>query len=407
MPSTFTWLDYSETDRRKMLDVINAFREKETRDELGLGSVRDAFADLFFPGTSTIQTRARYFLFVPWIYLRLERDRVRSTDIARLARRDEIRLIGALLKGGETGEGDGVIGRRARASLQRLPSNVYWFGLASWGIRRFVGSQDQYHRSLDRYYEAMRARGRQRTEDDIFDEQMTPNWHPGIPDAPGDFLEETTFALTAAEADYVSERIRITNPGSLLAFLLANETASTSTPFPWDYTDALDTVPALLQEYIDHARLFSVVTHGAPLLYNLMLAELTHRDDLIALYRSWLHDWAESWGQQSSRAARWDLGRFWQIVDSTNANVSIPTRRFVERWIDAVRQPGAAQAVADNAALRKLITEREVALKRRLSRLDNPRAREMWNGQSGTGQLNYRWGIAQRILADISDGLAR
>ncbi len=123
MPSTFTWLDYSEADRRKMLDVINAFREKETRDELGFGSVRDAFADSLFPGTSTIQTRARYFFFVPWIYLRLERDRVPPSDIARQARRDEVRLIEALLRGGETGQGDGVIGQHV--ALQRLPSNVY------------------------------------------------------------------------------------------------------------------------------------------------------------------------------------------------------------------------------------------------------------------------------------------
>lgn len=71
MTSSFTWLDYSEQDKRKMLDVISLFSEKTTRDELGIGSVRDAFADLFFPGTSTIQTRARYFLFIPWIYLDL------------------------------------------------------------------------------------------------------------------------------------------------------------------------------------------------------------------------------------------------------------------------------------------------------------------------------------------------
>jgi hypothetical protein len=33
-----------------------------TRDELGIGSVRDAFAELLFPGTGAIMTRARYFL---------------------------------------------------------------------------------------------------------------------------------------------------------------------------------------------------------------------------------------------------------------------------------------------------------------------------------------------------------
>ncbi len=71
MPSTFAWVDFAEEDQQKMLDVVHMFQEKDTRDELGIGIIRDAFADYFFPGTSTIQTRARYMLFVPWIYLDL------------------------------------------------------------------------------------------------------------------------------------------------------------------------------------------------------------------------------------------------------------------------------------------------------------------------------------------------
>jgi hypothetical protein len=43
--SAFVWLDYSERERRKMLDVVDLFGEHDTRDELGIGSVRDAFAD--------------------------------------------------------------------------------------------------------------------------------------------------------------------------------------------------------------------------------------------------------------------------------------------------------------------------------------------------------------------------
>jgi hypothetical protein len=156
MPSTFTWLDYSEAERRTMLDVISLFKEKETRDELGVGSVRDAFADTFFPGTSTIQTRARYFLFVPWIYRQLEARRVSPATVAREARKAEIDLIGGLLAGGSAGTG--VIGERARAALQRLPSSVYWQGLGAWGIRLFPGSIDQYHRSLERFYAASHSR---------------------------------------------------------------------------------------------------------------------------------------------------------------------------------------------------------------------------------------------------------
>ncbi len=66
MASRLAWLDYSDHERRKSLDVIGLFREEYTRDKLGIDSIRDRLADALFPGTSTIQTRARYFLFIPW-----------------------------------------------------------------------------------------------------------------------------------------------------------------------------------------------------------------------------------------------------------------------------------------------------------------------------------------------------
>ena len=58
-----------------MLDVVDLFREKGTVDELGLGPIRDAFADRLFPGTSTLQSRTRYWLLIPWLYLQLEAER--------------------------------------------------------------------------------------------------------------------------------------------------------------------------------------------------------------------------------------------------------------------------------------------------------------------------------------------
>jgi len=54
MPSSFTWLDYSEQERRKMLDPIRLFEDQNTVDELGIGTVRDRFADLLFPDTGGI-----------------------------------------------------------------------------------------------------------------------------------------------------------------------------------------------------------------------------------------------------------------------------------------------------------------------------------------------------------------
>ena len=85
MPSSLTWIDHDAAARERSLRILALFQEKESRDELGLGGIRDAFADRLFPGTSTIQTRLRYMLFVPWIYRALEQQRVGPGEFARRA----------------------------------------------------------------------------------------------------------------------------------------------------------------------------------------------------------------------------------------------------------------------------------------------------------------------------------
>lgn len=184
MASSFAWLDYSEHERRKMLDVIDLFREQETRDELGVGTVRDALADLLFPGTSTIQRRARYFLFVPWMYSGLEqKPGVGTAEVAARARREEIALIDVLTR---SDDAEGAIGVRARRHLKRLPSNIYWQGLGVWGIRRFPGPQDQYHRAFDLFKPGAR-RGLVNDDGEPVGPRASGNWHPGLPPPPPEF----------------------------------------------------------------------------------------------------------------------------------------------------------------------------------------------------------------------------
>ena len=76
MPSTLAWLDHDAEARDRTRRILALFQEEGTRDQLGLGGIRDSLSDLLFPGTSTIQTRLRYFLLVPWVYERLEEDAV-------------------------------------------------------------------------------------------------------------------------------------------------------------------------------------------------------------------------------------------------------------------------------------------------------------------------------------------
>jgi len=68
LDSYLSWIDFSDEDHKRAQDYLRSLSEG-TLDELGFGIIRDAFADLFFPATSTIMTRARYFILVPSIYL--------------------------------------------------------------------------------------------------------------------------------------------------------------------------------------------------------------------------------------------------------------------------------------------------------------------------------------------------
>ena len=127
------WIDFSKDERNKVLNVIHLLDEPAAVDELGIGAIRDAFADFFFPGTSTVQTRAKYFLIVPYVLMEAGSGKYGS-DLNNILRRidnEERRCRDILIKTSN----DGVIGSLVPKSwVLRTPSNIYWNGIKRMGI---------------------------------------------------------------------------------------------------------------------------------------------------------------------------------------------------------------------------------------------------------------------------------
>ena len=378
-----------------MQEVIELFRERDTVDELGIGSVRDAFSNLLFPGTSVLQSRARYLLFVPWIYLELERQRISSDRIAARARANEIRLIDALIAGGE-GDGSGVIGVAARERLKQLPSYVYWNGLEILGIRLYHGSSDRYHRSLDDYYRLVREVPR--GEGDEPTDGVRPNWHVGLPPAPEGLLDATSFDLTAEEAAYLRERIHASAPGSMLDLLVSRARPARHVQFAWRHPDVMR-LPKPLATSLEFAHVFSDAMFGASLLYSLMLAEARSFNDRAASFRGQLEEWSE----QFSVPASWSWDEFWAVALLSNPRIPLLTRRFVEQWFEVT---SAGTGIADDSKPRALISDRERMTKGSQARLHNRRALELWSGTLGALRLTFRWQVVERIVNDILRGIA-
>ncbi|KGN37507.1 DUF6361 family protein [Knoellia subterranea] len=397
MGSSIAWLDNTVEEQRLARDLIALFSETESRDELGLGQIRDAFSDALFPGFSVVQTRARYYLFIPWCYTRGSAKGLSGAAAKAKGQRQERALISAL-KTENLDDDSGLIGKRAGAALRTLPSTIYWSGMVRYGV---VGNvADIGHLGLTRSRD---------DEPSELASRSPQEWAAGVPEPPQGFPGSVPsgFKLTAEEAGWLSERIEMSCPSTLLAHLVREgQVLPDAFATPWD------AAPAGQFSELDHARLFAVSMHGAALLYNLLVAEeyekagFTTVSDPVAHYREALAAWAdEEIAPLSADLTAWDTAEFWQLVIEQNPNISHRTRLFVNTWIGWVRS-GRAQRVADDAGARAFVLERE-RRKGKQSRFVNRKLLEAWSGNSGGGLFTYRWGTVRRILNDINEAKDR
>ncbi len=401
--SFFGWLDYDERDAQRMREVFAAFDDKDTVDSLGLGVIRDSISDQLFPGISTIQTRARYFLFVPWVCQILEAEQVPPGRFSRRLRELEVVLIESLRQ--VEGPNQGVIGYRARKRLSRLPSSVYWNGLGTFRIRRFDLSIAEYRSFVARYG---RIQASTQVDDDGEPIDGQPRmWDPALPPAPDGFPDQPiSLRLTEDEAEYLAGRFMTACPDSMIAELARDLTIDRTAPMPWEVP--LSGAPPKLAEVLGHARNFSELMEGAQALYNLLLARRATQDlgqdhrELIEDLAGELDGWAETISTRHDELEAWMASEeFWFVIERVT-KVPAPTRRFVLAWAEvALDRP---EAIPDDDAAALLVTERERRLKGKLARLSEPRALENWNGQPfSVGQMTFRWANARRILDDLAD----
>ena len=390
MTSRFGWLDHDDTQRAQMMEVVKLFQDQGSVDELGIGSIRDAFSDFFFPGTSVLHTRARYLLFIPWLLADVAR-KGRSVDDSRKAlRAAEVKLIRSLLAGGEQA---GVIGSQAQDELKTMPSQVYWPALGRLGLRRWDVTIDGYFRNASQ----RAARSTEVSSADADSARLDLGLDSNLPSPPDDLLSATTFDLTADEADTLKTVFMRLPSASLMGWLAAHA-ESAAGEWVWQHPQLAD-LPAEHRTRVDHARRLHSVWHGAPLLYNRMLGGLVDDPQTVEDYTGQIKKWEQE-VSDTGALNDWSRQEFWSVVRALNPRIGAPTVAFVNQWIDLVEAGEHSSRRAE-----QLVRERELRLKGRRSRLAYPDARAGWSGNAGLVRLDYRWRVAQRFLSDVFDGL--
>lgn len=401
--SSVGWLDFDTAASERVGTLLRSLEEPGTLDPLGFGSVRDAFSTMLSPGTSTIQTRLRYFVFLPWIFAALESQRVAPSAFAERLRDSEARLIDCLR---HLGPNRGVIGYSAGRKLKRLPSEAYWGGLGNWGLRRL-------DLSLAEYSQRAAVLGRlnpDRDDDGNATARSTSMW-TSMPDPPDDFLDaEIDFDLRRGEAQLLADHIRQRRPQSLLAALCNAPELAADAELPWNLPVAR--LPGHLAQALHHARCFSELTIGPQHVYNVLLARKARTEfgwdtaDLEDRQIDQLGSWAGLIADRHDELRAWvdDLPGFWAFLTAFDT-VSERTQQFVKTMVTAAVVNPAG--LVEDAAVQAAVRDREILLKTKRARLGHPSALENWNQEPFGGQLNYRWPVTRSFLEDIATAMKR
>lgn len=398
MPAILAWLDYSEGDQRRAREIIAMFSQRESRDELGIGQIRDALSDTLFPGTSVLLTRARYFLFVPWLFREGGRRGYLGPRLTAWVERQERQLIGALREGGDQ---SGLFGRFAGSNVRDLPSGIYWNSLQRFGILRHHGTPLQIA--------GLRRITRPLDDATEFLEHSDAIWSPSIPAPPKGFFDLThcNFALRNEEASWLAERIADAVPGTMLQFMVTRgNRPSASARYVWEDPGANAATGRVL-DTLEEARRFALAMHGAALLYNVLLAERAEEFELSAheRRRDYFTRQLDKWRREveTSDVGSWNLDLLWTLVVEQGRPVEVSTRHFVTEWVDLIRRRGG-HGLADDQNARELVRKRELFQKKGQARLSNDRLMRQWGGASGSDRLTFRWPNVRTLLNDIADG---
>lgn len=381
----WVWLDPRQYEAAEEARALLA--TPGARDELGLGGIRDRFADAMFPGTSTIQTRLRYALLVSDAYDRLI-DRP-GAELAREGRAEEIATIDRLL----LGEADrGVIGARAGGTLVRLPSMSYWTLLREWRAERDFPSRSQW---LALPPDKRRAR------------PLLPTRSPPAPRA------SETFELSAEERRTLRGRLEVRpGPRTLFHNLVDGRATIRGTAAEEAELEHIRVPDLRNATILRHALAFSRLLWGASLAYNILLlrerirwrdggiggtdAEGHEKDDKHLADR--LGDWREWLEHDRAVDARLVLSPgFFDVVGAQGENAT----HFARDW--ALAAPGMTEP--EHAC--RLVEGRERHVKPEVrQRFRTRRALARWGGASDIAAADYRWKTARQFLIDLgAEGL--
>lgn len=412
--SAIGWVDFSSEHREKVKSVIDLLSTPGVVDELGIGAVRDSFSDSLFPGLSTVQTRAKYFLTVPRIfkdYEKLPPNQRRRRRLSDYLNDHENLCMEALVANHKDDPQNGIFGllvAEKHGEVLRKPSSVYWTGIRQFGLIRTNLSLQAFCRKFANPNQPLHdlVLGSDKTKGDDPDAAEPTNESINTPAYEDDWIDSLTIHLSHEEASFLSRQIEARVPLSLLGQILLDSEMRRQfldLQFDGNFTIFADDAPFLgqlpsdLQRVIAAARDFWQLMYGAHIRYNCLIQAKGGTRQLLSEFEALWDEWKAD--LKSFPWDRWNMGTLWELTKLHHRRIKDYTIEFVEAWIEGIHGNAATEK------LDALVTRQERLNKKARARL-HPTADISESDWVGIGDLNYRLNVARTIIEDIDAGFA-
>lgn len=399
MKADWGWINFSNADRDRVSSIMFCLKEAGVIDELGVGRLRDAISDVLFPGFSTIQTRAKYFLFTPVIIKRCLQE-VKSISLIENFVKTEAEYLKKMADAYNGSDQPGIYGITLKdaGELQRKPSSIYWYGQKLLGIIK----NEAYNTGFTNYFNfispnANRTLGH---DEDLEDAGYTDNTGIFIDPAIVKDFNPASIDLTPAEAEYLRETMKTSlcskHQSSLSLYLLSNpkrikDLAKCKNFSDYNSEEMQNKIESKeLRDNLILASCFSEISYGAHLLYNYLIQTKVNGE----LKNKYSDDFDKWLIEVQTHINRYHIDDHLNLIARNKL-----TETFWKYWVENVKKQNRTE-------LEKIIHKRESITKKGKAKLNksdlSPELHEKWIGMK---KQEYRFSQAKQILLDIQKGI--
>ncbi len=401
------FVNFSQEELARKNKVLQMVRDQTAIDELGFGRIRDAFANMMFPGMSTLQRRAKYFAVMPSLYYQATKKNYNSVrDVRAQIVKWEIRLTDMLVKGAEgdvqkTGiTGSSMLDKAINDPTKFVkydPTYIYINGLRTFGMIK--GDIDIYRLIYDRSKQLGQIKPKYKAseEGEMSDSEdlggLTQFFSVSGEEYDFENGDKLPLELTKREADYIKNHITnsMKSMDSLLAYILRNNTDVL--PEYDSLGNIWQNMPEDFSEFMKQYRMgqrFSHLAYVVQLRFNHIMAMFNEQEEEANDLQAKIEKIIDLYPSDFTHQAIDDMLFFIRnrVTESTVITFCKRAVRLIEKraWND----------------LDDLIVAREKAVKPGRNKLRNPKYKGEERGWPS--MLSFRWNeIVYQVINEIRE----